>query len=148
MKKFIIIAATAFVSLSSFASVDPVTGKVLASFRANFAEAKNVEWKSLDDSGLFQAKFLYNDAEISAFYNADGEMVATARYIDIDNLPIMVRKAINDRYPDHIMKNAIEHISGETTTYYVTLHGVKSSLIVSSTAAGTLNVFKKVKAKQ
>ncbi|HQD10852.1 MAG TPA: hypothetical protein PLQ65_14375, partial [Flavihumibacter sp.] len=83
-----------------------------------------------------------------AFYNADGEMVATARYIDIDNLPIMVRKAISDRYPDHIMKNAIEHISGETTTYYVTLHGLKSSLVVSSTAAGTLNVFKKVKAKQ
>lgn len=147
MKKFILIAATAFVSLSSFASIDPVTGKVLEAFRANFSDARNVEWKSLDDAGLFQATFLYNNTELKAFYNSDGEMVATARYIDLDNLPIMVRKAISERYPEHIMKNAIEQISGDATTYYVTIHGLKTSMIVASTPAGTLNVFKKVKAK-
>ncbi len=152
MKKFIIIAATAFVSLSSFAGTgpfafDPVTGKVLEAFRSNFSEAKNVEWKSLDDAGLFQATFLYKNTELKAYYNSDGEMVATARYIDLDNLPIMVRKTISERYPEHVMKNAIEQISGDATTYYVTLHGVKTSMIVASTPAGSLSVFKKVKAR-
>lgn len=147
MKKFIIIAATAFVSLSSFASVDPVTGKVLESFRTTFSEAKNVEWKSLNEAGLYQATFVYNNTELSAFYNTDGEMVATARYINADNLPIMVSKSIRDRYPTHVMKNVIEHISNGVTSYYVTLHGEKTSLIVSSTSDGSLSVFKKVKAK-
>ena len=32
MKKLILIAATAFVSLASFANVDPVNGRVLGSF--------------------------------------------------------------------------------------------------------------------
>ncbi|GAO42398.1 hypothetical protein [Flavihumibacter petaseus] len=147
MKKFIIIAATAFVSLSSFASVDPVTGKVLESFRSEFADAKNVQWKSLDDAGLYQATFNFRNTELSAFYNADGEMVATARYISIENLPILVTKAIQDRYPDHIVKNVIEHISGGNTTYHITLHGQKSSMIVSATPSGNISVFKKVKNK-
>ena len=93
MKKFIIIAATAFVSMSSFANVDPVNGRVLEAFRSSFADAKNVEWKSLDESGLFQATFNYQNSELSAFYSEEGEMVAVARYINKNNLPIMVTKS-------------------------------------------------------
>jgi hypothetical protein len=45
------------------------------------------------------------------------------------------------------MKNAIEHIANGSTTYHVTLHGVKSSMIVSASSAGNLSVFKKIKNK-
>lgn len=147
MKKFILIAATAFVSLASFANVDPITGKVLESFRTEFADAKNVQWKSLDDAGLFQATFNYRNTELSAFYDSDGALVATARYIDKANLPIMVAKAIQERYPEHVMKNVIEHIANGATTYHVTMHGVKSSMIVSASPAGNLSIFKKIKHK-
>ena len=125
MKKILLIAAS-FISLASFANVDPITGKVLESFRTEFADAKNVQWKSLDDAGLYQATFSYRNTELSAFYNAEGEMVATARYISKENLPIMVSKEIAERYPEHVIKNVIEHISNGYT-YHVTLHGVKSS---------------------
>ncbi len=147
MKKFILIAATAFVSLASFANVDPITGKVLEAFRTEFANAKNVQWKSLDDAGLFQATFSYRNTELSAFYDAEGSLVATARYIDKASLPIMVSKAIQERYPEHVMKNVIEHIANGSTTYHVTLHGVKSSMIVSASPAGNLSIFKKIKNK-
>lgn len=147
MKKFIVIAATVFVSMASFASVDPITGKVLESFRTEFADAKNVQWKSLEDAGLFQATFNYRNAEISAFYDAEGSLVATARYINKANLPIMVTKSIQEKYPEHVMKNVIEHIANGTTTYHVTLHGEKSSMIVSATPAGSLSIFKKIKHK-
>jgi len=147
MKKLIVIAATAFVSLASFANVDPITGKVLESFRTEFADAKNVQWKSLDDAGLFQATFSYRNTELSAFYDAEGALVATARYIDKSSLPIMVAKSIQEKYPEHVMKNVIEHIANGVTTYHVTLLGVKSSMIVSATPAGQLSIFKKVKHK-
>jgi hypothetical protein len=146
MKKILLIAAS-FISLASFANVDPITGKVLESFRTEFADAKNVQWKSLDDAGLYQATFNYRNTELSAFYNSDGEMVATARYISKENLPIMVSKEIAERYPEHIIKNVIEHISNGYTTYHVTLHGVKSSMIVTATPSGSISVFKKVKNK-
>lgn len=145
MKKIFVIAAATFISLASFANVDPITGKVLESFRTEFAEAKNVQWKSLDDAGLFQATFNYRNTELSAFYNADGDLVATARYINKDNLPIMVAKEISSRYPDHIVRSVIEHISNGSTTYHVTLYGEKTSLIVSASPSGELSVFKKVK---
>ena len=45
------------------------------------------------------------------------------------------------------MKNVIEHIANGSTTYHVTLHGVKSSMIVSASPAGNLSVFKKIKNK-
>jgi len=148
MKKIFVIAAATFVSLASFANIDPITGNVQKAFRTEFKDAKNVSWKSLDESGLFQATFTYRDSELSAFYNADGELVATARYISKENLPIMVIKAISERYPDHVIKNVIEHTANGATTYHVTLHGEKSSLIVTSTPSGSLSVFKKVKIKK
>ncbi len=147
MKKIIVIAATAFISLSSFANVDPITGKVLQSFRSEFSDAKNVQWKSLDDAGLFQATFSFNNTELSAFYNADGELVATARYISKENLPIMAAKAIAERYPEAKVGNVIEHISNGVTTYHVTLNSEKVGMIVSANASGDLTVFKKIKNK-
>jgi hypothetical protein len=147
MKKIIVIAATAFVTLSSFANVDPITGKVLQAFRSEFSDAKNVQWKSLDDAGLYQATFNFRDTELSAFYNVDGELVATARYISKENLPIMVTKAIGERYPEHVVGNVIEHISNGSTTYHVTLNSEKSSMIVSANGSGNLSVFKKIKNK-
>lgn len=147
MKKILLIAATAFVSMASFASVDPVKGKVLESFRTEFSEAKNVQWKSLEDAGLYQATFQYRNTELSAFYDEAGELVATARYVSRENLPIMVTKAIRETYPEHVVRNVIEHISNGSTTYHVTLHGEKSSMIVSASPGGNLSVFKKIKSK-
>lgn len=145
MKKILLIAATAFVSMASFASVDPVKGRVLEAFRSEFSEAQNVKWTSIDDAGLFQATFKYRDTELSAFYDEAGSLVATARYISKDNLPIMVSKEIREQYPSHVVKTVIEHIANGSTTYHVTLHGEKSSLVVSATPAGNLSVFKKIK---
>lgn len=147
MKKFIIIAATAFVSMASFANVDPVNGRVLEAFRSSFADAKNVEWKSLDESGLFQATFNYQNSELSAFYSEEGEMVAVARYINKNNLPIMVTKAIQERFSEHAIQTAIERISYGATTYHVTLNSPKSSLMVVVSPSGELSVSKKIKHK-
>ncbi|ULQ51850.1 hypothetical protein [Flavihumibacter fluvii] len=147
MKKIILIAAAAFASMASFANVDPVTGKVLEAFRASFADAKNVQWKSLDESGLFQATFNYQNSELSAFYSEDGEMVAVARYINKANLPIMVSKEINERYPDHAIQTVIERIANGSTTYHVTLNSPKSSLVVAVSPSGDFSVSKKIKHK-
>ena len=147
MKKIILIAATAFLSLAGFANVDPVNGRVLEAFRTTFADAKNVQWKSLDESGLFQATFTYQNNELSAYYNEEGEMVAMAHYIDKANLPIMVAKAIKERFPDHVLQTAIEKIAYGATTYHITLNSPKSALLVSVNPEGEINVSKKIKHK-
>ncbi|ULQ55738.1 hypothetical protein KJS94_13905 [Flavihumibacter rivuli] len=147
MKKIIVLAAAAVISLSSFANVDPIRGVVLQAFRADFGNAKNVEWKSIEDTDLFQATFNYENSQLSAFYNAEGELVATARYVSQDNLPIMVTKKIRESYPEHVIKNVIEHIANNTTTYHVTLASPKSSMMVTATPSGQLSVFKKIKNK-
>lgn len=145
MKKILIIAATAFISLASFANVDPITGKVQEAFRTAFADAKNVKWTSLEDAGLFQATFTYQNAELNAYYNAEGEMVAIARYIAKENLPILVAQKIQERFPEHVMMNIIEHTSNGNTTYHMTLHSPKSSMLVNVTADGDISISKKIK---
>lgn len=147
MKKLILIAATAFVSMASFANVDPVNGRVLEAFRTSFADAKNVQWKSLDESGLFQATFNYQNSDLSAFFNEEGEMVAVARYINKANLPIMVTKQIQERFPEHVIQTAIEHIAYGTTTYHLTMSSPKSSLVVAVSPSGDISVSKKIKHK-
>ena len=147
MKKLLLIAATAFASLTGFANVDPVNGKVLEAFRTTFADAKNVQWKSLEESGLFQATFNYQNADVSAYYSEDGEMVALARYINKANLPIVVTKSIQERFPEHVIQTVIEHIAYGSTTYHVTLNSPKSSVVVAVSPSGDLSVSKKIKHK-
>jgi hypothetical protein len=147
MKKIILIAVTAFVSLASFANVDPVNGRVLEAFRTSFADAKNVQWKSLDESGLFQATFNYQNSELSAYFNEEGEMVAVARYINKANLPIMVTKAVEERFPEHVIQTVIEKIAYGATTYHLTMNSPKSSLLLAVSPNGDINVSKKIKHK-
>ena len=102
----------------------------MEAFRTSFADAKNVQWKSLDESGLFQATFNYQNSELNAYYNEEGEMVALARYINKTNLPIMVTKAVQERFPETCYPTAIEKIAYGSTSYHLTLNSPKTSLSV------------------
>ncbi len=74
-------------------------------------------------------------------------MVAVARYINKANLPIMVTKQIQERFPEHVIQTAIEHIAYGTTTYHLTMSNPKSSLVVAVSPSGDISVSKKIKHK-
>ena len=91
MKKLSIVL-TAIVMLfatSSFAtSGTEVSATVKAAFSKDFSTAINVAWEKKSD--FYFADFKLNDKTVTAAYNESGELVGTARKMDITQLPLSV----------------------------------------------------------
>jgi len=91
MKKLIIAAFIAVaITGSAFAkpievTAETVSYRVLNSFKADFADAENVSWKV--DKDFVKASFILDDEKMEAFYNTDGELLATSKAVAFDKLP-------------------------------------------------------------
>lgn len=146
MKKLLLILT---ISASSFAfasatTIDPVSQKTLNSFRTDFSTANDAKWVSVAGEDLYQVTFKYNNEEVIAIYNPEGELLSTARYIVKEALPIMVTTELNKQYNNYIIRTVIERTASGETSYYVTLESEKSSLIVNAKTSGNISLYKKL----
>lgn len=146
MKKLLLIltlSASSF-AFANAATVEPVSQRILQSFKTDFNAANDVKWITIEDNGLYQATFKYNNEEVIAIYNLEGELLGTARYIVKEALPIMVTTELNKQYGGHIIRTVIERTTNGETSYFVTLESEKTSLIVQAKTSGNLSVYKKL----
>ena len=140
MKKIIIILAVAISSLTAFAS-ENVNSNVLTSFNKEFAGAKDVQWTTA--SNYYKASFVFNDQFVSAFYQLDGELIATSRNISSLELPINLQTSLKKKYSQYWISDLFEISNNEGTSYYITLDNADSKLVLKSSGNGKWDVFKK-----
>ncbi|MGI8634421.1 MAG: hypothetical protein ACR2KZ_03360, partial [Segetibacter sp.] len=88
MKKlFLALLVSVTVAASAFAKdTKKVNFAVASSFKAEFANASNVNWTTTDQ--YTKASFVMNDEKMEAFYNQRDEKIASSRTISIDELPV------------------------------------------------------------
>ena len=146
MKKLLLILT---LSASSFAfasatTIDPVNQRTLKSFKTDFSTANDVKWVTIEGQDLYQVTFKYNNEEIIAVYNPEGELLSTARYIVKEALPIMVTTELNKQYGNYIIRTVIERTTNGETSYFVTLESEKSSVVVNAKPSGNISVYKKL----
>jgi len=146
MKKLLLILT---LSASSFAfasatTIDPVSQRTLKSFKTDFSTANDVKWVTIEGQDLYQVTFKYNNEEIIAVYNPEGELLSTARYIVKEALPIMVTTELNKQYGNYIIRTVIERTTNGETSYFVTLESEKSSVVVNAKPSGNISVYKKL----
>jgi hypothetical protein len=147
MKKlFIALFITALGSTAFAAQGNPQNEKVLLSFSTAFADAKNVSWAEMKEEGIFHASFEVGDEKLDVFIDAEGEVLATTRYITEKQLPMAVKKQLAAKYAGYaVSPSSIEYTAQDETGYYITLSGEKNTLIVKADSAGSLSIFKKQK---
>jgi len=159
MKKFFISAAL-FSVLSSvvFAgnvnSGDPVlparkntinvSNSVQSSFNKEFTGASSVKWERIQDH-LYQVSFSYNNERVNAFYDEDGQLVATGHFIKESELPSSVKKNLARRYASYELQQIIEVTQNNETSYLLGIADEQSKLTVQAYNNGVLTVFKKEK---
>src|SRR6476469_9860404 len=98
MKKLFLTAALAVaVVASSFAADVNVDKRIQSAFHKEFASAFNPRWESIGQ-GLMHVTFSQNGEVMDAYYNEDGQLVSFARYIEADQVPFVVSKAINEKF--------------------------------------------------
>jgi hypothetical protein len=118
MKKLIMMLAINFVFISAFANYDP-NPKTLKTFNLQFKEATNVNWQEQQEGTI--ATFCFNYSRISAFFNDEGELIATERSILFSQIPLIAAQAFTNRFPDVAPYEVTEYTVGRQTFYMITL---------------------------
>lgn len=148
MKKLIFTALVAlFMGATAFANNgNPVTEKVNDAFKASFLGASNVQWSQVPDYDLYRAVFTYNNEQLTAFLNDEGEVLAITRYVAVKDLPLAISRSVAAEYKGYLVSpSIIEYNSNGETAYHLTLLGEKQDIVIKATAGGMLSVQKKVK---
>jgi len=113
-------------------------------FRHQFPEATAVNYKV---KGQYtEVVFTWNGLKLQAFYDLDGNPLATARVIDKNNLPLNVQLNLQKYYGTGYISTAIEYSDvNEGLCYYVAVVEPKSSYLLHVSTSGEISVFKKMK---
>jgi hypothetical protein len=87
-----------------------------------------------------------NDNKLSAAYNEDGQLVATSRTIKLDQLPLAVTLALNEKYAGYSFSGNVTEVSYEKqTSYYLVVANEKQRLQIKANANGDISVESKTK---
>ncbi|HYF32292.1 MAG TPA: hypothetical protein VD993_14310 [Chitinophagaceae bacterium] len=146
MKKILLTAAvTVLVGLTSFAADKKINQRVLAAFEKEFATATNVSWEVLKHEDIYHASFVYANEVMEAYYNTEGELIAAARHLSAERLPLLVNKSIRENFGKYQFKTATEYMSADATSYIITLENQKAIIVARIYTNGSAEVLKKTK---
>ena len=147
MKKILsLVVLLAVMSAAAFATEDvKVNPFVEETFSKTFSGAQYVSWKVMKEENIHRATFLYNNERLNAFFDKDGNLIATGRFIKTSSLPLMVSRNLASKYPAGEIIEVVEYVQHEETSYLVTIETAKAIVTVRAYPIGTSYVFKKEK---
>jgi hypothetical protein len=113
-------------------------------FNRQFPQATGISYKV---KGQFtEVNFIWNGIPLQAFYDHDGNPLATARTIDKDNLPLSVQLSMKKEYSTGVVTSAVEYTDiSDGLCYYVTMATPKMTYLLHVSTSGDISVFKKMK---
>jgi len=120
-----------------------VNNQVATSFSKDFTSATNISWSIQKD--FTKATFTLNNQIMFAFYNEDGSLIATARNIRSEQLPINLLKSLRKDYGNYWISDLFEMDKEGQTSYYVTVENGDETLVLKSSSFGEWSTYKKVK---
>ena len=133
MKKIILIMS---VIIAGFAPVYADKGKEVsqianASFAKDFVAAKNANWEQ--HKNYAKVTFNLNDQVMFAYYsNENGQLLAVARNILSDQLPISLMTSFKKDYSGYWISDLFEMAADGQTSYYATIQNAEQTLILKS----------------
>jgi hypothetical protein len=147
MKKIIATLAVIF-SLTTSATYAydglSVSTTVLKSFSREFVGARNASWEAITD-GLYKVTFSYETKDVQAFFDENGNIIATGSIISEEQLPFLVSKSLNSKYNDFAKNEIVEFTMNGETQYLVTVSDVKKAEVLKISNQGDIVVYKKLK---
>jgi hypothetical protein len=148
MKKLILLMSAALMLSANvlFASAyeTSVNNRIKNTFNESFAGAKEVKWYT-DDNKTFTAKFTMSNSKVTAFFNDDGTLLATSRYLGTDQLPLNVTNKLIKKYPGTNIYCVVEYTAGDNTVYFVTLEDAESWIVVKTERSGNMSTYSHLK---
>lgn len=142
MKKIIfsLLVMVSVFTTTSFAQ-DKTPNVVINALEHNFTGVKQASWAKV--SNLYKAEFIYQETILSAFFNTDGDLVATGRDVEITQLPIDLQLELKKNYSNYTVSKSFEVDMQGEATYYLVLESATKRLQLQSTSFGYWETYQK-----
>lgn len=139
---FTLTLALSLLGLSSFANAgEEISPAAIKSFNSSFKTATEVNWTVSEN--YYKANFALNGQYVSAFYDAEGTMIALTRNISSLQLPITLQASLKKSYENYWISDLVEMATDSGTSYYITLENADTKLILKSSSNSDWSNFKK-----
>ena len=126
----------------SYANTDNnVNETVLTSFSQQFEKASDVNWTKA--GGYYKATFEWNGQYLTAFYNDNGESIATCRNIVQKELPLNLQTSLADDYNNYWVSELFEYTTKDSNKYYITIESADKKIVLESADNSYWLVYKK-----
>ncbi len=122
-------------------------------FNAKFHDAKDVTWSNVD--GYYKASFSLNGVRKAAFFNAQGDYVATTEYVKAESLPAATLEKLKKTYKDYSIgevlrfevgdssvPEAYSTAPGESTYYFASLRKEDNQIVVKISSLNEISFFR------
>lgn len=116
---------------------------ILNNFRLDYRGATNVEWVARPNYA--KATFMYNNQKTEAFYNTNGQLIASSKAIKLDELPVSAKRAFAKKYEGYTVKEAIEFVEKDEVNYYVSAENDKEKVVIKVDENDLISTFSKTK---
>lgn len=124
-----------------------ITVMAKRNFEKEFPGAIYVKWEKLERTDVCMVRFVYNDQALLSYFNDDGNMIATIRNVEKQNLPFRISETLLKKYNEYKVLRIEELIMGSDVSYLVALENEKAKLQVRLYISGASSEMKKEKKK-
>jgi hypothetical protein len=143
--KSLVIAFTLLATVltsTAFAADPKVSPVVLRSFNKTFTTATEVDWSVTNN--MYKAQFGLNGQTVTAYYQADGTMIAVTRNISSNQLPVTLQVELKKDYENFWISGLFELSDEGGTEYYATLESADEKVILKSISNNSWSRYKKL----
>jgi hypothetical protein len=114
------------------------------SFKKEFSGAEHVNWQRAGD--YYLATFNYQGQRLNAYFNEEGQLHTTTRFVEYKSLPLNVVKKLQEKFTGGAIDDAVLEVAKTSgTTYLVTVNDSKKKYVVEADAGGNISIVKKQK---
>jgi len=130
MKKLFLILILGFIYTTRSYAQDKTPTSVLTSFQNSFINAENTAWSIVKD--LYRVDFTLEDEKASAFFNSDGNFIASSRQVTSLQLPMFLKSSLKSSFHNYDIINLFEVDNENGVTYYAIIKNSKKQLMLES----------------
>ncbi|HEY4875923.1 MAG TPA: hypothetical protein VIH86_10145 [Puia sp.] len=120
-----------------------ISNEITTSFNKDFVSATNVSWNKQKD--FTKATFTMNNQVMFAYYDESGNLIASARNILSEQLPINLMNDLKKGYGNYWISELFEMDRDGQASYYVTLENADETLILKSSSSNSWSTYKRSK---
>ena len=143
MKTFLFAAALALTTFTASANKTTSTNKTFGyrftnTLQTEFGDVENLSWSTASNN-MYKAAFTKNNEKVNAFFNENGEIIATTVELAIDDLPKKVKNAVYQQEKDGVITEAIHLTNSDEVAYFVKVYVNGAEKVYKSNSLGQLS---------